>query len=123
MRGRGVSRGAKASPNGLERRVLATLIDAFQDAGWRFNVDTVVAGKVPDFLRSDGLNVMVDVHGDYWHQGEKVRVRQAIFRRAGIRLVVIWESEFKADPGILLRRVRRATADVRRTPATKESYR
>ena len=98
-------------PNRLECRVLAALIDAFPEAGWKFNDGLVVAGKIPDFMRSDELKVVVDAHGDYWHRNETptmVRARQHLFLTAGWHLVIIWEREFNKKPLLLIRRVRRA---------------
>ncbi len=98
-------------PNRLERAVLVVLVDAFPAAGWMFNSDTVVAGKMPDFVRGDGLLLVVDVHGDYWHRDETVtdiRRRQRYFLKNGYRLVVVWEHEFKRSPSVLLKRVRQA---------------
>jgi len=104
---------AKASaqyPNRLERRVLASLIDAFPAAGWKFNDGLVIAGKIPDFIRSDGIKVVVDVHGDYWHRNDTLatcRARQRLFRSAGWQLVIIWEHEFNGVPVLLCQRVSR----------------
>lgn len=84
-----VRAGAKAMsrhPNRLERCVLAALIDAFPTAGWKFNDGLVIAGKIPDFIRSDGVKLVVDVHGDYWHRNDTpatCRARQRLFRDAG----------------------------------------
>ena len=104
-------------PNRLERRVLAALIDAFPAAGWKFNDGVVVAGKIPDFIRSDGLRLAVDIHGDYWHRNDTfamLRARRQIFRAAGWRLVIVWEREFNKTQTLLLRRVRAAESRVRR---------
>ena len=95
-------------PNRLERQTLALLIDAFPDAGWRFNPGVVVAGKVPDFVRGDARPLAVDVHGDYWHAGEDPRRRVAHFRRAGWRLVVVWERDVRQRPAWVVATVRRA---------------
>ena len=112
-----MSRALAVHPNKLERRVLGSLIDAFPDAGWKFNDGLVIAGKIPDFTRSDGLKVVVDVHGDYWHRNETpttVLARQRLFLAAGWRLVIMWEREFNKMPTLLLRRVRTAESRVRR---------
>ena len=98
-------------PNNLERCVLAFLIDAFPDAGWKFNPGVVIGGKIPDFVRSDELKVVADVHGDYWHRHDDritVKKRCQVFAQAGVALVVIWEREFNSKPWLLTRRVRRA---------------
>jgi len=98
-------------PNRLERRVLAALVDHFPVAGWKFNDGVVVAGKIPDFIRSDGVKLAVDVHGDYWHRHDTpamLQTRQHMFRVVGWRLVIVWEREFNQNSLILTRRVRRA---------------
>ena len=102
-------------PNRLERRVLAALVDHFPVAGWKFNDGVVVAGKIPDFIRSDGVKLAVDVHGDYWHRHdtpEMCQARQELFRSAGWDLVIIWEHEFNERPTLLKRCVMRALKTV-----------
>lgn len=109
--------GISQHPNRLERRVLAALIDAFPLVGWKFNDGLVVAGKIPDFIRSDGVNICVDVHGDYWHRNDTLatcQARQRLFLAADWRLVIIWEREFKHDALIVRRRVHRAECTLRR---------
>ena len=67
--------------------------------------------KIPDFVRSDELKVVADVHGDYWHRHDDritVKKRCQVFAKAGVALVVIWEREFNSKPWLLTRRVRRA---------------
>lgn len=97
--------------NGLERRVLAALIDAFPNAGWRFNPGVITAGgKVADLICTDG-RLAVDAFGDYWHRDEtpaSIRARQRHFAARGVRLVIIWESAFKKNPNLVVRRVRAA---------------
>lgn len=100
--------GLAQHPNKLERRVLDTLTGAFPDNGWRFNDGVLVGRKVPDFVRSDGLPIMVDVHGDFWHRGEDPAPRIDHFAEHGFALVVVWEHEFNDDPNILIERVRLA---------------
>lgn len=110
------ARAMSKHPNRLESNVLATLIDAFPDAGWRFNPGVVVAGKIPDFVRSDGGTIAVDVYGDYWHRDDtqrSIRGRQRAFRTEGYRLIVVWEREFNQDRLIAVTRVRRALAKTR----------
>lgn len=103
-----------AHPNGLERQVLESLRGYFPGAGWNHNSGVVINRKIPDFVRSDGLKVAVDVHGDYVHKVLRneslamVRARQLAFRKAGWRLVVIWGSEFKVNPLLLKKRVKAA---------------
>ena len=110
-----MARALSQHPNRLERRVLAALIDAFPAAGWKFNDGVVVAGKIPDFIRSDGLKLAVDIHGDYWHRNDTpamCQVRQRLFAAVGWHLIILWEREFLADPLVLHRRIGRAERKV-----------
>ncbi|MDO8700779.1 MAG: NUMOD3 domain-containing DNA-binding protein [Deltaproteobacteria bacterium] len=112
---RATARALALHPNKLERRVLAVLIDTFPDDGWQFNPGVTVHGKVPDFVRSDGVKLAVDVHGDYWHRDDTpaiCRARQEIFRSAGWQLVILWEHEFNGQPTLLKRRVVRAAKSI-----------
>lgn len=103
------------APNHLERKVLGVLVSAFPEAGWKFNNGQVIAGKIPDFVRSDGVPLVVDAFGDYWHRKDipsTIRKRQDVFRRAGYRLVVVWERELRVGSQNLLRQVQRAERKV-----------
>lgn len=106
-----IARGLRNHPNRLERRVLAALIDASPEAGWKFNDGVVVAGKIPDFVRSDTVRLAVDVHGDYWHRAETPAMsseRRRLFSDAGWQLVIVWEHEFNQDPIIMEARIKRS---------------
>lgn len=100
-------------PNGLERDV-QNLLDQHCPGEWKFNVgEKIVAGKVPDFIRRDGVPVYLDMFGDYWHRNDNGKARQRLFARARARLVIVWEREFRRCPEIVVRRLASA---MRRPP-------
>lgn len=101
-------KGSACHPNRLERDALECLVVWRPEAGWKFNDGVLVGRKVADLVRSDGVPIMVDLHGDYWHHGEDPSVRINVFKQYGVVLVVVWEHEFRRDPNILIEKVRDA---------------
>ena len=91
-----------ARPNNLERDVL-TFLNSHFPLEWKFNSGELFVGtKIPDFIRTDGRRVCIDVFGDYWHAGEDPTTRQEIFAARGYALIVVWEGEFRRSPDSLL---------------------
>lgn len=63
------------------------------------NGGIVIDGLNPDFIDTLGLNLLIEVFGDYWHNRENIPSyqkevpRSIIFGKAGYKLLVIWEHE------------------------------
>lgn len=73
-----------------------------------------IGGFNPDFIESSGRKVAVEIFGDYWHTREGMApymredVRQAIFKKLGWDLIVIWEHELKdleSSPNNILKKL------------------
>lgn len=92
---------AHASPNKVEAK-LFELINSLCPNEWRFVGDgsLVVGTKCPDFV-NDSKNLLIELFGDYWHQGENPSDKINYFRGFGYETLVIWESEFYKDPEAL----------------------
>lgn len=100
------SKGPRVSrPNKLECRVQAYL-DRRLPGVWRYNRgDVIIGGRVPDFVSDCGHNV-IEVFGNYWHEGEDPEIKVDHYRLHGYACAVIWEVDFKRDPETLGRMVR-----------------
>lgn len=55
----------------------------------------VVGGKIPDFWCTEGRQ-LIEVYGNYWHQGQDPSVRIRYFEKLGYKTLVLWESEIKS---------------------------
>ena len=74
---------------------LKDLLDFVSPGKWKFNEgELVVAGKVPDFYRTDGVKDCIELFGDYWHRDELEEVaRMYLYGEAGYRCLVLRECE------------------------------
>lgn len=80
-------------PNQLEVKLL-TLLNSICPNTWSFvgNGELVIGGKIPDFTNAD--HKLIEVYGNYWHQGENPQERIDFFSQYGYKTLVIWENEF-----------------------------
>ena len=53
----------------------------------------MIGCKSPDIW--DGNRKLIELFGDYWHQGDDPQERIAHFEKYGFQCLVIWESELK----------------------------
>jgi len=53
----------------------------------------ILAGKCPDFVNINGQKKLIELYGDYWHQGETGEDRKALFRKYGYQTLIVWEHE------------------------------
>ena len=53
----------------------------------------ILAGKFPDFVRTDGINQIIELYGDYWHRNDDPQDRIDLFKQFGYSTLVIWEHE------------------------------
>jgi hypothetical protein len=83
-------------PNKIESIILETLNKHIPDE-WNYVGDGsfVIGTKNPDFVRNHGHNQVIEIYGDYWHQGENPQDRIDLFDIYGYKTLVIWESEYK----------------------------
>ena len=81
-------------PNKAERKLLGILNDLFPNE-WKFVGDFsfMIDGKNPDFLNVNGQKKLIELFGDYWHQGDNPQDRIDIFKPFGFDTLVVWESE------------------------------
>ena len=53
----------------------------------------IIGGKCPDFINYRDQNKLVELFGDYWHQGEDPQERIDYLSEFGFDTLVIWECE------------------------------
>ena len=59
---------------------------------------------IPDFLNVNGKKQLIELYGDYWHQGENPQDRIDYFQSFGFSTLVVWEHEL-ADEVAVVRKV------------------
>lgn len=86
--------GRQIKPNKLELQLQA-ILDELCPGKWAFVGDgqLIIGGKNPDFMNVNGTKEVIELFGDFWHQGEDPQDRINHFRQYGFRCLVIWESE------------------------------
>ena len=98
---RRMSCGNSIRPNKPETQLIE-LLETIQPGDWKYVGDgsVVIDGKNPDFMHIDGER-LIELFGDYWHQGENPEDRIAIFKPFGFKTLVIWESELGDVPKLI----------------------
>lgn len=82
--------GSNSFFSGLERD-LSDIIESFS-LPFRHNDRLLtIGGKYPDFYALD-KPLLVEVFGNYWHNGEDEEFRRGFFSAHGYKTLVIWES-------------------------------
>lgn len=74
---------------------LQSLIDNLYPNEWKYVGDGSIwiNGKNPDFMCINGKKLLIELFGDYWHQGEDPQDRIDVFEPYGYKTLVIWENE------------------------------
>lgn len=99
----------KQSPNKLEQRFWDMIgKDRVEFASFSF-WKTIVGEReikhiTPDF-RVPGTMRMIEVFGDYWHEGENPQDRIDLWESVGCECLVVWEHEINAKDQAMLDRV------------------
>lgn len=55
----------------------------------------ILGGKCPDWMNVNGQKKLIELFGDYWHQGENPQERIDHYKQYGFDTLVIWEHELK----------------------------
>jgi len=76
----------------LENAIIETLPNEYKFVG---HGEVVIAGKCPDFININDQKKIIELYGDYWHQGQDPQDRIDIFAKYGYDTLVIWEHELK----------------------------
>lgn len=86
-------------PNKLELKVETLLSKLFgSDYKYVGDFDTFIGGKCPDFINVNGQKKIIEVFGDYWHDGDDPNDRISHFAKYGFKTLVLWESDIHNSP-------------------------
>lgn len=93
---RRVMEGRHISPNKAELKLLR-LLESLYPGEWKYTGDFsfTINGKCPDFVNCNGQKKIIELFGDYWHQGHSPEARASAFAPFGYMTLVIWGSELK----------------------------
>jgi len=83
-------------PNKPETVILNLLEDMYPNE-WKYTGDFsyMINGKNPDFVNINGKKKIIELFGDYWHQGQNPQDRAEMFKPYGYETLVIWEHELR----------------------------
>ena len=80
-------------PNKPELKLLTFLSKDWLFTGGGKNVHSI-DGKQPDFTNYKTKQV-IELFGDYWHQGQDPKERTWFFERQGWKCLIVWQSELE----------------------------
>ena len=63
----------------------------------------IIAGKCPDFVNINGQKKIIELYGDYWHDGDNPQDRIDLFAKYGYNTLVVWEHELKDIENLKIR--------------------
>jgi len=77
--------------------VIMNMLESICPGEFKFVGDgqVIIAGKNPDFININGHKQIIELFGDYWHQGENPKNRIKLFKQYGFDTLVIWERELR----------------------------
>jgi len=88
----------KVKPNKTELR-FTDFLDTHFPGEWKYVGDgkakVVIGGKVPDWMNINGKKKLIELYGDYYHQGDNPQDKMDIYAEFGFDCLVIWEHELK----------------------------
>jgi len=61
------------------------------------NGNIIVAGKCPDFVSKDDSKCIIEVFGNYWHEGELESYKTNLYEKEGYKTLILWEDEIKSS--------------------------
>ena len=91
-------------PNKIETTIDRVLQNNFPNE-WEYNGDfsqgITIGRMIPDFVNVNGKKEIIEVFGNYWHEGDRVKNRwkrtefgiKAAYSQLGFDCVVLWTSE------------------------------
>jgi len=98
-------RDAGTLPNNLERYIMEIFpsLTYVGDGKLWIRIDTGKR-KCPDFILS-GSNKLIEIWGDYWHEGQSREDAKDVFERAGYECLIVMQSEIQKDKEATMKRM------------------
>ncbi|MFA5724561.1 MAG: hypothetical protein WC979_09985 [Candidatus Pacearchaeota archaeon] len=101
-----ILKGLQLKPNKPEKKLRKLLNTLFpNEYEINTNGNTIINGKIPDFVNVNGQKKIIEMYGDYWHSDkhikkngcyedtEKGRIKH--FKKLGYSTLIVWEHELK----------------------------
>lgn len=88
-----VMKSNRIKPNKKELALLAIIKQISLPYQYVGGGEFILGGKCPDYLNTDGQKKLIELFGDYWHQGQDPQERIDYFSQYGFQTLIIWESE------------------------------
>lgn len=90
-----VPKGFRIPRYNQSERFLNTLLQKILPRQYQYvgNHRIWIGGRNPDFIGISGQKKVIELFGDYWHQGEDPQIRIDHFKQFGYDCLVIWEHE------------------------------
>lgn len=86
-------------PNNTELKLLSLLeVFGFGYVGDGHDKKFIIGGKCPDYSNYD--HKLIELFGDYWHQGENPQDKIDHYKKYGFDCLIIWEHELKKLPSV-----------------------
>lgn len=97
-------------PNKLEEKVIKILNTAFPNE-WEYtgNGKVVLDKLIPDFVNSNGKKQVIEVFGEYWHTGDRIKNRIErteqgrinAYKKLGYDCFVLWEKDIEDEQKVV----------------------
>jgi hypothetical protein len=93
-----VSKGCNNRPNKAEKKLnqlLQRIVPGEYAYNGNYECKLLLDNKFPDFVNVNGKKKVIELYGDYWHEGEDPQKRIDLFKQYGYGTLVIWEHELE----------------------------
>ena len=76
---------------------LDNLLQSLCPGDWKYVGDGsfVLGGKCPDFVNTNGGKAVIELFGNYWHEGDDPQEWVEHYKKFGYACLVIWERELR----------------------------
>ncbi len=92
-------------PNKLEQFFDKLTPEYIQYVGdFKLPISTKIGTRFPDFIVKN-QNKIIELFGNYWHQGENSENKIREYKEAGYECLVFWENEIYKEPEKVLRQI------------------
>lgn len=90
-------------PNGAESKLWG-ILESISPGNWYYVGDFSfrIGTKCPDFINFD-KNLIIELFGYYWHQGQDPSDRIELFKSYGYKTLIIWDFELSSPESIVER--------------------
>lgn len=99
-----IAKAQHQKPNKAEEK-LQSILDKYSPYQWQYTGDgkLVIGGYRPDFANRNGLKLLIELFGDYWHNRKGLAWHQTelgkimAYHSLGFKCLVVWEKELEDE--------------------------